>query len=173
MLLEMGAKLFSGLSKSTILIREALIAGSSWPVIYSRKKKIIEVFRIKMKLPGWQKLSGGSQETEQGKSRNLLGIWGSPVHLLEQHFYEEKQYFYIHKAYDSSFATKMYNCWEKLFVFLIFFFSNAKWKSDFQGVLCGAQSAACKARKENWTLKYKGVLLYSQKPHEFVLVRAS
>lgn len=142
-------------------------------IFKEKKKNIIEVFRIKMKLPGWQKLSGGSQETEQGKSRNLLGIWGSPVHLLEQHFYEEKQYFYIHKAYDSSFATKMYNCWEKLFVFLIFFFSNAKWKSDFQGVLCGAQSAACKARKENWTLKYKGVLLYSQKPHEFVLVRAS
>lgn len=122
----MGAKLFLGLSKSTILITETLIAGSSWPVIYSRKEKIIGVFRIKMKLPGWQKLSGGSQETEQGKSRDLLGIWGSPVHLLEQHFYEEKQYFYIHKPYDSSFATKMYNCQEKMFVFLIFFFFKCK-----------------------------------------------
>lgn len=103
-----------------------------------------------MKLPGWQKSIGGSQETVQGKSRDLLGTWGSPVHLLEHQFYEEKQYFNIHKVYDSSFGTKMYNCREKIFVFLtFFFFSNAKSKSDLQGVLCGAQSAARKARKEN------------------------
>lgn len=69
----------------------------------------------------------------------------SPGRLLEYSISKKKQHFGFQKmtgggeVYSS--AAEMYSCREG--------FLNIKYKSDLQGILCGAWSAVHEARKEN------------------------